>query len=105
MKIVSVRAATKRFVLASATAFAALTLPQAALAQGKGYVIQWKQVGGPWKTPLYHSKTAQCLHGSPNAFCIEDFRGRYNNGQITTFWPRGCNGPPIRIQCNVQPLR
>ncbi len=95
---------TLKKALVTAAAVVVLTLPQAALAQSKGYAIEWRQVGGSWKSGYYHTPLPQCVHGSTNAFCVEDFRGNYRNGQITTFWVNGCQKPPIKIQCTVLPL-
>lgn len=92
----------KALVPAAAVVF--LALPQAALAQSKGYAIEWRQVGGGWRSGYYHTPLPQCVHGSEKAFCIEDFRGKYKQGEITTFWVNGCERPPIKIQCTVLPL-
>lgn len=91
--------------LAAAAALAALSTADTAFAQGKGYAVQWKQVGGRWKSGVVYAAAPQCPHESPQAACNEDFRGMYNEGEIAPLWSRGCNREPIRIQCSVQPLR
>lgn len=97
-------AAIKRTILATGVAAASMMLAGTAMAQNKGYAIRWVQIGGTWKTGLYYSVSPQCVHGHKNANCMEDFRGNYNHGEVTTFWLNGCQRPPVRIQCTVEPL-
>ena len=100
MKVCSSHWGLLRLAVAPLVAMVALLISDIAMAQ---YTIQWRQVGGPWQSARYNVTTPQCVHGSTNAFCVEDFRGNYTNGQVTTYWVNGCNRPPIRIQCTVQP--
>lgn len=94
----------KRLWVISAILVSSMALSAAAHAQGKGYAMRWSQVGGGWSSVLYHTATPKCGHGI-NAVCQgQNFKGMYNNGQVTTFWIRGCSNPPIQIQCSVTPL-
>lgn len=99
MEVCSSRWGLLRLAVAPLVAMVALLMSDIAMAQ---YTIQWRQVGGPWQSAKYNVTTPQCVHGSTNAFCVEDFRGKYTNGQVTTYWVNGCNRPPIKIQCTVQ---
>lgn len=80
-----------------------LSLAFATAAQAQ-YVVQWQQVGGGWKSGLHKASTPACPHGSNAACKGQNFAGRYSNGQVTTYWIKGCGRPPIQIKCNVANL-
>ncbi len=86
-----------------------LTSPSSA----RDYKARWDQVGGSWTTGWVHQSPSNPTYGTANAnkcghfhnpgsTCAGGYAGWYTNGQVTSFWPRGCGGPRWRIRCTVR---
>lgn len=74
-------------------------------AQAQDVTVSWVQVGGPFRVggkPVGPPDAPLCAHGL-NCSCPGqgDFCGSFQNGVEVKYWNRGCNNPPITIQCIV----
>ena len=64
---------------------------------------RWDQLGGTFTTGWVPNHPFQgCIHGTSCSCGSENFCGNYTNGQTTTVWPQGCNGPRATIRCTSE---
>lgn len=78
--------------------------------QDQKYESRWDKIsgrGGAWTTGWVPNHDAPiCGHFASGCNCNgRNYCGTYRSGQVTGWWPRGCNGPFWRIRCTSRPQR
>lgn len=76
-------------------------------ANAEKFRAQWHVVGTNMVTGWNYGTTdegAYCGHGDNcNCYTIgEETCGKYQNGDITKWWPKGCSAPSQTIQCEAE---